>query len=571
MSLLYSIPFEELQFAPISDPSAPHPYDTVIVGSGYGAAMATLALAMCEKKDFANGDILVIERGNEFLPGDFPKTLADLPGYVSTQGNDEARTGYADALFDVRVGENVTAIVGSGLGGTSLINAGVAIDPDEEVMRLWPAPANQAVNWKALLAPSLAFVRSLLGVRKHPRGLSLDKVAALQSLGTSLQGGAITVAHQLADIAVNFSDGCNVIGLDQRKCNDCGNCFTGCNIGAKNTLAMNAWPLAKSLGVTIVTGGTVERIGCASRDRYPWTVVACRTTDAAVTRPSRIHISCRRVILAAGTFGSTEILKRSATPDANGDKLSLSTRLGTQFSLNGDGISFGFGQRKSVNAYAKVPSAENVDPKESEKPGPTIVSMLSVRQTDTTAPMRGLIEDATIPQSIARLWAETLSTQAMTRAYVPGEPSAWHQSHRKADPLSVTCDLMAHHQSLLLMGVDDAEGMLDFRTDWDHLGLRWPARQTDATASSDRIERWQDALLQQAVLGGGFDGGLYLESPLWRPCPRHSTASSRAQAIWAEHIFAIIHSADARWRATRAKEWSTAVVESSVPLWQYHS
>jgi cholesterol oxidase len=526
MTLFYSLPFETLQPA-----LPPRPYHTVIVGSGYGAALAALAIAMRQNKPFQNEDILVIERGAEYLPGEFPKTLADVLGFISTQGNDEARTGYADSLFDVRVGNNVNAIVGSGLGGTSLINAGVAVDPDDRALRDWPEPEQGSETWMDRLTPSIEFVRALLDVKQHPNGFGLAKVAALKSLGASMvappvfqsdddvAGRGLTATHMLADIAVTFENGPNSVGVEQRKCNDCGNCFTGCNTGAKNTLAMNAWPLARSLGITIVTGGNVERIKRGPGTSHPWLVVASRTTDANPSRPSRIGIAAKRVILAAGTFGSTEILHRSNTKDKDGACLELSGRLGSRFSLNGDGIAFGFGQRQRVNGCAKVPSADGIDPRAGEMPGPTIVSFLQVAESGGDPANRGFIEDATIPQAIARLWAEALSTQAMTRGYIPGPSSAWHQDHPQSDPLSVSADLMDHHQALLLMGVDDAAGTLGFDPKWDHLRVQWPPRQTDVSLPGDRIERWQDRILQRAAQSGGFDGGQYLESLLWQPLP----------------------------------------------------
>ncbi len=54
------------------------------------------------------------------------------------------------------------------------------------------------------------------------------------------------------DTNVNFTiDGANPYGVQQNKCIDCGNCVSGCNIGAKNTLYMNYLPMAVAAGVTV--------------------------------------------------------------------------------------------------------------------------------------------------------------------------------------------------------------------------------------------------------------------------------------------------------------------------------
>ena len=45
-------------------------YDVIVVGSGYGAGVAASRLARCGQK------VAVLERGREFLPGDFPEGMA---------------------------------------------------------------------------------------------------------------------------------------------------------------------------------------------------------------------------------------------------------------------------------------------------------------------------------------------------------------------------------------------------------------------------------------------------------------------------------------------------------------
>lgn len=514
MTLFLSRPFEELP--------AVHAVHTVIVGSGYGAAMAALALAMRQKKTYANSDILVLERGNEFVPGDFPKTTSDLPAHLSFAANGKNRTGYADALFDVRVGENVNAIVGSGLGGTSLINAGVAVDPDEEVFRPWP-PAPGGGPWMQEIADSLRFVRQLLGVGKHPRGSGLEKVDALKSVAKALERKDFCAKHELADIAVNFSAKPNAVGVTQAECSDCGNCFTGCNIGAKSTLAMNAWPLANGLGVRIVTGASVSMIvQGAAGSTHAWAVHVHRTTRSEMTRIVRAH----RVILAAGTFGSTEILARS---EKAGLALGSRAALGTRFSLNGDGIAFGFGQDKDVNACARVPSSVQVEPGAGERPGPTIVSKISLRDKNG---QRALVEDATVPQPIARLWAEILATQASLHRFVSSTPSAWHQQHEKADPLTTSPGLEKRHQVMLSMAPDDSSGNLAFKD--GKLEIFWPALdkvQPNAAAN------WVDQQLQRAHGEGGFCGGLYLANPFWKPLPKAFDAVFEgASALGGTHL-----------------------------------
>ena len=48
----------------------PH-YDVVVVGSGYGGGIAASRLARCGRS------VCLLERGREFLPGDFPKSFGE--------------------------------------------------------------------------------------------------------------------------------------------------------------------------------------------------------------------------------------------------------------------------------------------------------------------------------------------------------------------------------------------------------------------------------------------------------------------------------------------------------------
>jgi cholesterol oxidase len=495
MTFWISRPFEELEIA-----AAAVRTHTLIVGSGYGAAFAALALALRTDKPYQNSDIMVLERGRERVPGEFPKTISDLPAEVSIMNEQGQRTGYADALFDVRRGANVSCIIGSGLGGTSLINASVAVAPTAEVVAGWPTAPSQP-SWLERLEPSVGFVKAVLAVQQHPHGLSLPKVRALAKLARAIERSE----HQLAELAVNFKAGSNAAGVRQPQCNDCGNCFTGCNIGAKSTLAMNAWPLAQRLGVRIHTGGRVLYLARSDDATHPWCVTA-QATGKADGAPT--HILAQRVILAAGTFGSTEILQRSKT-------LGSSATLGGSFSLNGDGVAFGFGQRTAIAAHAKVPSDASIEPQVAERPGPTIVSMIRAGSKD----QRMLLEDATVPQALTPIWGELLTTQAMTHGYVVSEPSAWHAAHPSSDPLSVNPELLQHHQVILAMGVDAALGRLQL----GETGTvpHWPGPAASSNSSQDphAAAKVLHDTLMQAHANGGFDGGLYLSNPFWKPLP----------------------------------------------------
>ena len=106
-------------------------YDVVVVGSGYGGAIAASRLARAGLK------VCVLERGQEFQPGDFPESPAE--GFQEIQVDlPDRRIGSDTGLFDFRINPDISVLSGCGLGGTSLINANVAVRPDP---RVWTDPA----------------------------------------------------------------------------------------------------------------------------------------------------------------------------------------------------------------------------------------------------------------------------------------------------------------------------------------------------------------------------------------------------------------------------------------------
>ena len=96
--------------------------DAVVIGSGYGGSVAALRLAEMGYR------VTVLERGSEFKPGDFPTEISDVPKFFRLPSIDGQQVlGRANGLLDFRVGPGVLSLVGNGLGGGSLINAGVVM------------------------------------------------------------------------------------------------------------------------------------------------------------------------------------------------------------------------------------------------------------------------------------------------------------------------------------------------------------------------------------------------------------------------------------------------------------
>ncbi|MBN2447430.1 MAG: GMC family oxidoreductase, partial [Phycisphaerae bacterium] len=315
-------------------------YDVVVVGSGYGAGVAASRLSRAGKR------VAVLERGREVLTGDFPHRFPDLKNEMQVRGK-RMHTGPSSALYDVRLGEDMHVLVGCGLGGGSLINAGVALRPDDRVFadEVWPGQIVQ----DGFLEEGFRRAAQWLNPQSDPRAPEYTKYRTLAAAGTAL--GYDIVPPR---VTVSFEPNVNVAGIAQPGCTRCGDCCSGCNVGAKNSVALTYLPDAVRHGAELFTHALVRHVAKASDGTWE---VHVRRADAGGSGEERI-VRAPVVVLGAGTLGSTEVLLRSQVHG-----LALSDRLGRRFSANGDIIAFGYGAREPVNAVgigfpAKIEGAE---------------------------------------------------------------------------------------------------------------------------------------------------------------------------------------------------------------------
>ena len=120
-------------------------YDYIIVGSGYGGAIfaARLATAKLNPKP----SICLLERGREWPVGTFPDQTA---GVLAALRDDTNPLG----LYEFLNYQDISVIKGSGLGGTSLVNANVAIIPDAEVFAANELASNHYARCPDALLPA---------------------------------------------------------------------------------------------------------------------------------------------------------------------------------------------------------------------------------------------------------------------------------------------------------------------------------------------------------------------------------------------------------------------------------
>lgn len=503
---------------------AQHTLDVAVIGSGYGGAVAALRFA-------EHGlDVAVLERGNEYVAGEFPNNvsqagkhvrteLATMAG-VTTQGNE-------NGLFDFRIGLRAGALVGNGLGGGSLINAGVGLKPDERVFKQveWPAALRQENldRWYKK-ARDMHELQTPSGGRNQPLDMTKtskfqrlkDLQAQVPSCEKQVAGDIeVTCTFEAAPIAVQLESPPPKKNWPRDACNGCGDCITGCNYNAKLTLTATYLPEAVQAGADIFTGLTVLHISYEPKENlsFPWVVHYIRTSERklqhniannkdlanktnASANPNQwiYQLRARRVVISAGTFGSTEILLRSRAMG-----LSLSnTALGTRVSGNGDDVAYGYDMKADANAtgWGSRPSP-STDP--TQVVGPTITSI--IRFTDKADLKRStLIQDGAVPGLISGAVDELITTLA-TVAQI-GKVS--FRKCARGDPLAIQPEALKRTLTLLGMGHDSAGGTIVYDVKADRVGWGWPEAAKEKTPKLHRSR--MRGLVKKM-------GGLYLQNP----------------------------------------------------------
>lgn len=454
-------------------------YDAVVVGSGYGGGVAASRLARAGLK------VAVLERGREFLPGEFPTSLLGTQRelQVSLAGK---RIGSPTALFDMRMGPDVHMMVGCGLGGTSLINANVCLAPDVLAMEdaRWPT----AVRADHYLNIGYGRARAMLAPEPLPETNNPLKLQALAKAAAALGRDVERVPLHIA-----FEDKVNAAGVHQPACTMCGDCMGGCNVGAKTTVHATYLADAARHGAEIFTGVRVRFV--ESVDDGLWRAQFQLGDDGGKAVPVR-SVLAPIMILAAGTLGSNEILMRSR---ARG--LKVSDRLGKGVSTNADAIAFGYNNDVPVGAVGVGhPARKGVPP-----PGPGVAGLIDLRRRQRPEDRIAIVE-ASVQSAMAAVLPLMLPAGGLM-----GSDTDRGLKDRVAEMMRTAESLVAgaytgatrNTQVFLAVGRDSASG--EITLDGEALAIRWK----DALA--EPVFRSIETTLKAAVAA---TGGTYVPNPV---------------------------------------------------------
>ena len=291
-------------------------YDFAVVGSGFGGSVAAMRLA---EKGYK---VLILEEGRWYQDYDFPPHNRNPFKYL---WNPKL---FMKGYFRIHFFKGLGLLGGAGVGGGSLIYANVHLVPPDPFFEGFPGEK----SWKEELMPFYQRAKFMLGTSRCPVETKADEIlkSAAQKLGIKETFHPVDVGVFFGEPEVLVPDPYfGGLGPNRTGCTLCGNCMTGCRVGAKNTLLKNYLYFAQKYGAHILPKRRVVDI-VRGEDGYTLEAV----NPLSFFPLKRYRYKAKNVVLAAGVVGTLRLLFRLA----DRGRLEVSSELGRWVRTNSESL-----------------------------------------------------------------------------------------------------------------------------------------------------------------------------------------------------------------------------------------
>ena len=440
----------------------PTEYDSVVIGSGFGGTIVSLAIARMYKDKSESKRVCILERGqwwiSHVIPDSNPlrKFLVenDMPFSTYPYPNDirgmliaicnSRAFNKVQGLYDFKTLRNVSIISGSGVGGGSLVYFNITEKPEHIVYKEWPTEHDGNRHLHEFFPSAEKFI----GVNPitTTAGLGSQTLAkaevfqdAAKQIGSTKimnlnnddgNNNVLNANLSITDIPTDVFDptagrpnqeDIRKYTEEENICQRRGRCGLGCVPDSRHTLdkqffkaidekaidekalPMDIHPLCEVLDIEELPTGQGYKYAVKFLD-YRDIIDNDEFSPAEdLTEQDRAAVTkvikTNQIVLAAGTLGSTEILLKSK------EKLNLSDTLGSKFSTNGDFFGIINPTKCNVNASR----------------GPTQTSIAKFKDNNN-GEFAFSIEDVGIPEMFAEVFATIFNKMAKSKGTIPLYP-----------------------------------------------------------------------------------------------------------------------------------------------------
>lgn len=304
----------------------------LVVGSGFGGGVSALRLAQ------AGVPVVVLERGRRWPAGPnsdtFPSATAPDERALWFRGAPELFGRPVDlprftGLLEASVGQNMTAVVPTGVGGGSLIYQGMALQPTEELFADW-FPG--AIDWREMDREYYPRVGRMLQLAEAPDELiASPQYAASRYFAQRARDSGLPVSKIPMPIDWDFA--LAELRGEMRPSYTNGDSSLGVNNGGKHSVDVTYLAQAEATGLADVRPlHDVRAMRRMPDGRWELDV---EVLDSSGNVLKTLTMRATALILSAGSVNTSTILGRAA---ATGAVTDLPEAVGESWGTNADRI-----------------------------------------------------------------------------------------------------------------------------------------------------------------------------------------------------------------------------------------